>query len=73
VYRVEGGALEWTFVSPAAVIGPGARTGTYRTTIDRFLTDAVGRSTISFEDYAVAIVDELERLRNIRRRFGLTY
>ena len=60
VYRVEAGALDWTFVSPAAMIGPGERTGTYRTTIDRFLTDADGRSTISFEDYAVAIVDELE-------------
>ena len=72
VYRVEG-SLDWTFVSPAAMIGPGARTGTYRTTIDRFLTDAAGRSTISFEDYAVAIVDELERPRNIRRRFGVAY
>jgi hypothetical protein len=73
VYRVEAGALDWTFVSPAAMIGPGERTGTYRTTIDRFLTDAGGRSTISFEDYAVAIVDELEHPHHIRRRFGVAY
>jgi uncharacterized protein len=73
VYRAEGQGLEWTFLSPAAEIGPGTRTGTYRTTGDKFLTDAEGKSTISFEDYAVALVDELERPAHVGRRFGVAY
>lgn len=73
VYRAEGEGLEWTFISPAAVIQPGERTGKYRTTIDEFITDAEGKSEISFEDYAVALVDELERREHVGRRFGVAY
>lgn len=73
VYRAEGEELEWTFISPAAVIQPGERTGKYRTTIDQFITDAEGKSEISFEDYAVALVDELERREHVGRRFGVAY
>jgi len=73
VYRAEGQGLGWTFLSPAAEIGPGDRTGTYRTTGDQFLTDAEGKSTISFEDYAVAVLDELERPAHVGRRFGVAY
>jgi len=73
VYRSEGEGLEWTFLSPAAVIQPGERTGNYRTTIDRFLADAEGNSVISFEDYAVALVDELEQRQHVGRRFGVAY
>ena len=73
VCRSEARGLDWTFVSPAAVIQPGARTGKYRTTIDQFLTDAQGNSTISYEDYAVALVDELEQRRHVGRRFGVAY
>lgn len=39
VYRAEAEGLDWTFISPAVVIGPGERTGTFRTTIDTLLTD----------------------------------
>jgi putative NADH-flavin reductase len=73
VYRGEGEGLEWTFVSPAAEIGPGERTGHYRTTGDAFLTDASGHSRISYEDYAVALVDELERKAHPGRRMGVAY
>ena len=73
VWRTEGGGLDWTFLSPAAEIGPGERTGRYRTTGDQFLVDAAGRSFITFEDYAVAVLDELERPRHIGRRFGVAY
>jgi len=73
VYRAEAVGLEWTFISPAAVIQPGERTGKYRTTIDQFLTDAEGKSEISFEDFAVALVDELERREHVGRRFGVAY
>jgi putative NADH-flavin reductase len=73
VWRTEGNGLDWTFLSPAAEIGPGERTGRYRTTGDQFLVDAAGRSFITFEDYAVAVLDELERPRHIGRRYGVAY
>jgi len=73
VWRAEGAGLDWSFLSPAAEIGPGERTGCYRTTDDQFLADAAGRSFISFEDYAVAVLDELERPRHVGRRFGVAY
>lgn len=73
VYRSEAEGLDWTFLSPAAEIHPGERTGRYRTTIDQFLADPEGRSTISYEDYAVALVDELERPQHVGRRFGVAY
>lgn len=73
VWRGEGEELDWTYLSPAAEIGPGERTGTYRTTGDQFLADANGRSFISFEDYAVAVLDELEHPHHMGRRFGVAY
>lgn len=73
VYRTEADGLEWTFLSPAAEIGPGERTGAYRTTVDQFLADEHGRSRISYDDYAVALLDELERPAHVGRRFGVAY
>jgi putative NADH-flavin reductase len=73
VWRTEGDGLDWTFLSPAAEIAPGERTGHYRTTGDRLLSDAGGRSFITFEDYAVAVLDELERPRHVGQRFGVAY
>ncbi|NUR32833.1 MAG: NAD(P)-dependent oxidoreductase [Gemmatimonadaceae bacterium] len=73
VYRAEGAGVDWTFLSPAAEIGPGERTGKYRTTVDQFLTDAGGHSRISYEDYAVALVDELESAKHRGARFGVAY
>jgi putative NADH-flavin reductase len=73
VWRSEGGKLEWTFLSPAVEIGPGERTGRYRTTLDQLLADSAGKSFITFEDYAVAVLDELEKPQHIGRRFGVAY
>ena len=73
VWRGEAEGLDWTYLSPAAEIGPGERTGRYRPTGDQLLVDARGRSFISFEDYAVAVLDELERPRHVGRRFGVAY
>lgn len=73
VYRAEAEGLDWTFLSPAIVIQPGERTGKYRTTGDQLLTDEAGNSTISYEDYAVALLDELENPRHTGRRFGVAY
>ena len=71
VYR--GAALDWTYISPAALIGPGERTGQYRTGTDQLLTDKEGESRISVEDFAVAFVDEIENQRFARQRMTVAY
>src|SRR3954469_7003551 len=73
VWRADGRGLDWTYLSPAAEIAPGQRTGAYRTTGDQLLVDAKGRSFISFEDYAVAVLDELEQPQHVAQRFGVAY
>lgn len=65
--------MDWTFVSPAAMLAPGERTGTYRVGGDQFLTDSDGKSRISLEDYAVAMLDEVERPQHHRKRFSVAY
>jgi uncharacterized protein len=67
------GALEWTFLSPSAMIGPGERTGKFRLGLDHLLVDSGGKSHISYEDYAIAMVDELEQPKHMRRRFTVGY
>lgn len=61
--------VRWTNLSPAAQIAPGERTGTYRTALDDLIVDADGTSRISAEDYAVALVDEIEEANHIGERF----
>ncbi|MEV4169940.1 MULTISPECIES: NAD(P)-dependent oxidoreductase [unclassified Nonomuraea] len=65
--------LDWTFVSPAAEIAPGERTGSYRLGGDTLMSDPEGRSFITAEDYAVAIADEVERNAHPRRRISVAY
>ncbi len=65
--------LDWTFFSPAVFIGPGARTGKFRLGGDEVVAAADGRSSISYDDYATALVDELEHPQHIRRRFTIGY
>ena len=65
--------LEWTFLSPSGMIAPGERTGQFRLGTDQLLTDAEGESRISVEDYAVAMLDELENPKHIRQRFTAGY
>lgn len=66
-------ALDWTFLSPPMFINPGARTGKFRHGVDEILYDVNGGSLISQEDYAVAMVDELERPAYRRRQFTVAY
>jgi uncharacterized protein len=73
IFRNEAKGLDWTYLSPAAEIAPGNRTGKYRTTDDKLLTDIAGRSFITFEDYAAAVLDELERPQHMAKRFGVAY
>jgi len=63
----------WTYVSPSEDIGPGKRTGRFRIGGDHLLVDADGKSHISYEDFAVAIVDEIEEPRYVQRRFTVGY
>lgn len=65
--------LDWAFVSPAAMLAPGERTGHYRVGGDQFMTDSDGESRISLEDYAVAMLDEAERPQHHRKRFSVAY
>jgi hypothetical protein len=65
--------LDWTFLSPSAMIGPGERTGKFRLGDDQLLTGADGKSHISYEDFAVAMIDELEQPKHSRKRFTVGY
>jgi uncharacterized protein len=65
--------LNWTMLSPSAMIAPGERTGNFRLGTDQLLVDAAGESKISVEDYAVAMINELENLAHARQRFTVGY
>ncbi|RYG36549.1 NAD(P)-dependent oxidoreductase [bacterium] len=71
--RAKGESLDWTYFSPAALIEPGERTGRFRLGGDQLVTDAEGNSRISVEDYAVALVDELENPQHVQSRFTIGY
>ncbi|WP_020390666.1 NAD(P)-dependent oxidoreductase [Kribbella catacumbae] len=65
--------LEWTYLSPPALLEPGVRTGTYRLGRDELLTAADGTSYISMEDFAIALLDEAERPQHHCTRFTVGY
>lgn len=65
--------LDWTFLSPSAMFVPGARTGKFRLGTDNLLADDKGNSSISFEDYAIALANELEKPAHSRQRFTVGY
>ena len=65
--------LDWTMLSPSALLERGMRTGKFRLGTDQLLVDAAGESYISLEDYAVAMLDELERPTHSRQRFTVGY
>lgn len=64
--------LDWTFLSPSAEFVPGERTGKFRLGKDTILSNDAG-SRISFEDYAIALVDEIEKPQHSRQRFTIGY
>ena len=71
--NLEQSSIDWTYFSPAAFFEPGERTGKFRLGKDDLITDAQGNSRISFEDYAIALVDELEKPQHHRERFTIGY
>lgn len=69
----EQDGIDWTFLSPSAMFAPGVRTGQFRLGQDTLLVDAQGQSRISLEDYAVAMLDEIDAPRHRRQRFTVGY
>ena len=65
--------IDWIFLSPAANMTPGERTGKFRIGKDDLVVDVNGDSNISVEDYAVAMVDELEQKKYHKERFTIGY
>ncbi|TCO32616.1 hypothetical protein EV652_104222 [Kribbella steppae] len=65
--------VDWTYVSPPALLEPGTRTGTYRLGSDHLVTADDGTSYISMEDFAIAVVDEAEQGQQVGRRFTVGY
>ena len=65
--------VSWTFLSPSMRIAPGARTGKFRIGTEQLIVDAAGNSAISMEDYAVAMLDEIETPRHVNSRFTVGY
>lgn len=73
VFRESKTDLEWTYISPAALLEDGPRTGKYRVGGDQLLVDADGKSHISVADYAVALLDRLEKNDARRQRITVAY
>lgn len=66
-------ALDWTYISPSRMFVPGERTGKFRYGTDTLLFDETGDSRISFEDFAIAVADELEDPKYVKQRFTIGY
>jgi putative NADH-flavin reductase len=65
--------IDWTFLSPSAYFFVGDRKGSFRIGKDALLVDADGNSSISYADYAIALVDEIETPQHSRTRFTVGY
>ena len=62
--------IQWTFLSPASFFNPeGVRTGKYQTGKDHIILNSEGKSYISYADYAIALVDEIENAKHKNERF----
>nr|WP_106781067.1 NAD(P)-dependent oxidoreductase [Lysinibacillus timonensis] len=62
--------ITWTFISPSAMFdAEGKRTGSYKSGKDHLLVNSKGESYISYADYAIAVVDEIENPQHINERF----
>jgi uncharacterized protein len=70
---LKASSIEWTYFAPAAFFVPGERTGKFRLGKDELIANAQHESRISMEDYAIALVVELEKPRLIRQRFSIGY
>jgi uncharacterized protein len=74
--RADDSGADWFYVSPAPYFGPhnpGERTGAYRIGGDIVVADASGHSTIGGADFAIAVIDEVEKPAHVRARFTVAY
>lgn len=65
--------VDWAYLSPSASFNPGERTGRYRTGTNQLLVDSDGKSELSMEDAAVALLDEAEKPKHHRTQFTIGY
>jgi len=65
--------VNWTYLSPAANFAPGKRTGQFRLGLDELMLDEQGQSSVSMEDFAIAMMDEAEQPKHQQMRFTLGY
>lgn len=65
--------VQWSFFSPNGSFAPGQRTGKYRFGGDKVIVGADGRGAISYEDYAAAMIDEIEKPQYINKHFTAGY
>ncbi|WP_035351171.1 NAD(P)-dependent oxidoreductase [Edaphobacter aggregans] len=70
---LKGSDINWTYIAPAAFFIPGERTGKYRTGTNNLVMDGKGESKITFADYAIALVDEMEKPKHERALFSVGY
>jgi putative NADH-flavin reductase len=70
---LRGAEINWTYLSPAAFFVQGERTGKFRLGTKELVADAKGESRISFQDYAIALVDEIEKPKHERASFSVGY
>ena len=73
VLRSSANDLDWTMLSPSSIFVAGERTGTFRLGGDTLLVGSDGKSSISFEDFSIALLDEIENPAHIRSRFTVGY
>ncbi|GLQ97220.1 NAD(P)-dependent oxidoreductase [Dyella mobilis] len=73
VFRTSKADIDWTYISPAAMIEDSERTGRYRVGGDQLLTDGHGKSHISVADYAIALLDRLDKHDALRQRITVAY
>jgi uncharacterized protein len=66
-------SINWTFISPSAFFDPqGSRTGSYQKGKDHLLVNVNGQSYVSYADYAIAMLDEIDNPQHINERFTVT-
>lgn len=64
--------VKWTYISPAADFqAEGARTGSYELAGEEFTANAEGQSFISYADFAIAVVDEVESAKHVGERISV--
>ena len=73
VFRANKAPIDWTYISPAAEIAPGERKGHFRVGGEQLLVNAEGHSTISIADFAIGVLDRIEKGDAVKKRVTFAY